>query len=81
MKALIVNFIGGPRTRVAREAVVRPLGGYKGSLVNRKAVWPDPRSGTRFIGKVVDAHGKGGYRVRFRRGLPGWALGGEVEIA
>ena len=81
MKASIVNFIGGPRTRVAREAIVRLLREYKGSLVNRKAVWLDPRSGTRFIGKIVDTHGESGYRVRFRRGLPGWALGGEVEIA
>lgn len=80
MKGVIVNFIGGPRTRVAREAVVRPLDEYKGSLVGRKVVWLDPRSGTRFIGKVVGMHGGSGYRVRFRRGLPGWALGGEVEI-
>lgn len=81
MKAVIVNFIGGPRTRIAREAVVRLIGECKGSLVGRKATWLDPRSGARFVGKVVDVHGRGGYRVRFRRGLPGWALGGEVEIA
>lgn len=79
MKAVIVNFFGGPRTRFARGAVMRPLGEHKGSPVGRKAVWLDPRSGTRFIGKVIDSHGSG-YRVRFRRGLPGWALGEEVEI-
>ena len=79
MKAVIVNFSGGPRTRFAKEAIVRLVGEQKGSVVGRKVVWFDSRSGTRFLGKVVNLHGVG-YRVRFRRGLPGWALGEGVEI-
>jgi large subunit ribosomal protein L35Ae len=36
---------------------------------------------TRIVGKIVDLHGKKGLvRARFRRGLPGQALGTTVEL-
>ncbi|MDI6805626.1 MAG: 50S ribosomal protein L35ae, partial [Candidatus Bathyarchaeia archaeon] len=35
----------------------------------------------KFVGKIVALHGKKGLvRVRFRRGLPGQALGTKVEL-
>lgn len=80
MKAVIVNFRGGFRTRYGREVIIRPLEEVKGSLVGRKAIWRNPHSGSWVIGKVIDTHGSGGYRVRFRLGLPGWAIGSELEI-
>jgi ribosomal protein L35AE/L33A len=81
MKALIINFRGGFRTRYEREAIIRPLGEVKGPLVGRKVAWHNPHSGSRVLGKIVAAHGSRGYRARFRVGLPGWAIGSEVEVS
>jgi len=80
MKAVIVNFRGGPRTRYNREVIIRPLGKVEGTLIGRKVIWRDAQSGGRIIGKIVGAHGSDGYRARFSKGLPGWAIGSEVEI-
>jgi len=80
MKAVIVNFRGGPRTRYNREVIIRPRGKIGGTLIGRKVIWRDQRFGSRIIGKIVDAHGNDGYRARFPKGLPGWAIGSEVEI-
>jgi len=49
-------------------------------LIGRKVIWRNPRSGSWIIGKIVDIHGSDGYRARFPKGLPGWAIGSEVEI-
>ena len=81
MNAIIINFRGGFRTRYEREVIIRPLGEVKGSLVGRKVVWRNPHSGSKVLGKVVCAHGGRGYRARFRLGLPGWAIGSEVEVS
>jgi ribosomal protein L35AE/L33A len=64
MKAITVNFRGGPRTRHNRDIIIRPIDKFEGAL----------------IGKKVGTHGSEGYRVRFTRGLPGWAIGSEVEV-
>ncbi|MCS7131128.1 MAG: 50S ribosomal protein L35ae [Hadesarchaea archaeon] len=80
MRAVIVNFRGGLRTRYGREVIIRPLGDVEGPLIGRKAIWRNPHSGSQVIGRVIDTHGGGGYRVRFRLGLPGWAIGSELEI-
>jgi ribosomal protein L35AE/L33A len=80
MKAVIVNFRGGPRTRYNREVIVRPRAKIEWSLIGRKVIWRDERFSNRIIGKIVDAHGGDRYRARFSKGLPGWAIGSEVEI-
>jgi len=80
MKAVIVNFRGGPRTRYNREVIIRPLGKAERNLIGVKVIWRDTRSGGRIIGKIADTHGSDGYRARFPKGLPGWAIGSEVEI-
>jgi len=81
MKAVIVNFRGGPRTRYNREVIIRPRGKVERTLIGEKVIWRDPRFGSRIIGKIVDAHGSDGYRARFPKGLPGWAIGSEVEVS
>jgi len=80
MKAVIVNFRGGPRTRHNREVIIRPKGKVERNLIGVKVIWRDTRSGSRIIGKIVDAHGSDCYRARSPKGLPGWAIGSDVEI-
>jgi ribosomal protein L35AE/L33A len=50
-------------------------------LIGAKVIWRNTQSEGRMIGKIVDTHGSDGYRARFRKGLPGWAIGSEVEVS
>ena len=48
--------------------------------IGRKAVWQS-QTGKKLVGKIVSTHGKGGILLtRFRKGLPGQAIGATVEI-
>ena len=50
-----------------------------GQLIGRKVVWKEGKN--KFIGKIVGLHGKRGLvRARFRKGMPGQALGTSVEL-
>jgi len=50
-----------------------------GQLIRRKVVWNQGDS--KFIGKIVGVHGKKGVvKVKFRKGVPGKALGTTVEL-
>jgi ribosomal protein L35AE/L33A len=80
MKAVIVNFRGGLRIRYNREVIIRPIGKVERALIGAKTIWRNTQSEGQMIGKVVDTHGNDGYRVRFSRGLPGWAIGSEIEV-
>lgn len=80
MRARITSFRGGLRTRREREVILRPLEEFPRSLVGKRVIWINPHSGSRFVGVVVAPHGSKHYRARFKVGLPGWAIGGEVEI-
>ena len=53
--------------------------GKAGRLIGRKVVWKDENN--RRMGKIVGFHGKNGtVRVRFKKGVPGQALGAMVEL-
>jgi len=79
----IVNYRIGPRTQNPRECIIQfpSINSDKeaAKLIGRKIAWP---IGERKIrGVIVDVHGrKGRVRARFRKGLPGHALGTMVEI-
>ncbi len=48
-------------------------------LIGRKVAWKSGKN--KIIGKIVDTHGnKGLVRAKFRKGLPGQALGTTVEL-
>lgn len=48
-------------------------------LVGRKVAWKSGKN--RIVGKIVALHGKKGLvRARFRKGVPGQALGTTVEL-
>ncbi len=50
------------------------------NLIGRKAVY-STSSGKKINGKIRNTHGNSGaVRVRFRKGLPGQAIGEEVKI-
>ena len=50
-----------------------------GQLIGRKVVWTEGKG--KIIGKIVGLHGKKGVvRAKFRKGVPGWALGTAVEL-
>ena len=51
-----------------------------GQLIGRKVVWKGENK--KLIGKIVGFHGKNGaVRVKFKKGVPGQALGTTVELA
>ena len=80
---VVESYRRGPGTQRSRECIVRFRGidspSEAARLVGRTVEW---RRGDVVIrGKVVSIHGRGGaVRVRFRRGLPGQALGTEVRL-
>ncbi|OGD54661.1 hypothetical protein A3K80_06570 [Candidatus Bathyarchaeota archaeon RBG_13_38_9] len=48
--------------------------------IGKKVIWRS-KSGKKLIGKVVKTHGRNGVLMsRFRKGLPGQAIGSLVEI-
>ncbi len=83
LTGFIVSYRMGPKTQRSKEYILK-FPNVKSSreaarLIGRKIAWP---VGERKIkGKIVALHGKKGLvRVRFRRGVPGQALGTRVEI-
>jgi large subunit ribosomal protein L35Ae len=50
-----------------------------GSLLGQKVVWKGEKK--ELVGKIIGFHGKKGtVRVKFRRGVPGQALGTTVKV-
>lgn len=48
--------------------------------IGRKVIWMT-KSGKKIVGKIVDVHGRAGVvRARFRKGLPGDAIGNKVAL-
>lgn len=82
-QGVVVNYRVGPKTQRPRECILR-FANVKTSdeasrLIGRKVAWPVGKR--KIVGKIVALHGrKGLVRARFRRGLPGQALGTLVEI-
>ena len=79
----IVNYRVGPKTQRPRECLVKfpnvDSAEEASRLIGRKVAWPAEER--RIIGKIVATHGtKGLVRVRFRKGVPGQALGTYVRI-
>ena len=83
IRGVVVSHRRGPKTQKPRECLIKFTGvesaGEAGQLIGRKIAWPIGER--RCIGKIVSVHGKKGLaRARFRKGLPGDALGSLVEI-
>lgn len=83
VQGLIVNYRVGPKTQRSKECIIRFVHvssvSEVGRLVGRKVVWKVGKN--KIVGKIVALHGnKGLVRARFRRGVPGQALGTTVEL-
>ncbi len=84
MKGTILSYRGGRRTQKVNQLIVMPENSPEKEkalkLIGGKVEWTTP-SGKKIVGKVTRLHGsKGAVVVRFNKGLPGQALGTEVEI-
>ena len=82
-KGVVVSFRRGPKTQKPKEYLIQFSGvksvGEAGQLIGRKVAWP--LGERKCVGKIVSLHGKNGLvRARFRKGVPGQALGSLVEI-
>jgi len=84
MKGYILSFRRGAvqdeRTVILE---IESVDSYKraASLIGRKVVWRHPGKGFEVRGKILRLHGRRGrVLVRFRRRLPGQAVGTQVHI-
>jgi len=83
VQGVITNYRLGPKTQKPKECIIRfahvAAVSEAGRLVGRKVACQ--RGKSRIIGKIVALHGKKGLvRARFRKGVPGQALGTTVEL-
>ncbi len=84
MKGVIVNYRRGRHTFNPYQMIVK-IEGIKNredaeKLIGKIVVWKTP-SGKEIKGKITAPHGnKGAVRVRFEKGMPGQAIGAEVEV-
>ena len=78
-----MNYRIGIRTQMSNECLVQFTGvisaAQAGRLFGKKVLWKGKNK--EFAGKVVGSHGKNGaVRVKFKKGVPGQALGTNVEL-
>jgi large subunit ribosomal protein L35Ae len=79
----IMNYRIGIRTQMSRECLIQftdvVSAVQAGQLMGQKVVWKGENK--KHIGKIVGFHGKKGtVRVKFKKGVPGQALGTTVEL-
>jgi large subunit ribosomal protein L35Ae len=79
----IVNYRTGIKTQNTKECLIQfahiNSASLAGQLIQRKVVWKQGNS--KLIGKISGAHGKNGVvKVKFQKGVPGQALGTNVEL-
>lgn len=79
-----MNYRGGVNTQNTHQMILEVEGvstkDDAEKLAGKAVEWTTP-SGKKIVGKVTKPHGnKGAVRVRFEKGLPGQALGTEVEV-
>jgi large subunit ribosomal protein L35Ae len=79
----IMNYRTGPRSQMSRECLIQfaniDSSAQAGQFVGRRVMWKGEKS--KLIGKIVGLHGKkGAVRAKFKKGVPGQALGTTVEL-
>ena len=78
-----MNYRIGIRTQSSRECLIQfanvDSAAQAGRLLGQKVIWKGENK--KLIGKIVGFHGKNGVvKVRFKKGVPGQALGTTVEL-
>ncbi len=79
----IINFRIGIRTQMSRECLIQFIGvvssSQAGQLIGKKVLWKSKNK--EHAGKIVGLHGKSGaVKVKFKKGIPGQAVGTIVEL-
>lgn len=79
----ILNYRIGIRTQFSRECLIQFSNvdsvAQAGPLIGHKVAWRGDNK--KSVGKIVGFHGKNGVvRVKFKKGVPGQALGSKVEL-
>ncbi len=79
----IVSYRTGPKTQRSKECILKfpkiTSPGEAARLIGRKVAWPVGEHKVR--GKIMTLHGKSGMVVaRFRKGVPGQAIGTPIEV-
>jgi len=79
----IVNYRIGIRTQMPKWCLIKFAHANSiseaGQLIGRKVIWREGKN--KFIGKILGLHGKKGVvKAKFRKGVPGHALGTTVEL-
>ena len=82
-QGVIVSCRRGSKTQNPKEYILRFSGieslSEAAQLISLKVAWPVKKHKVR--GRIVAVHGKNGLvRARFKKGMPGQALGSPVEI-
>lgn len=78
-----MNYRIGIRTQMSNECLIQFTNitstAQAGQLIGKKVLWKNENK--QFIGKIIDFHGKKGtVRVKFKKALPGQAIGTSVEL-
>jgi len=79
----ILNYRIGIRTQMSHECLIQfadvVSAAQLGRFIGRKVVWKGENKD--ISGKIVGFHGKNGVvRVKFKKGLPGQAIGTNVQL-
>ena len=81
--ARVMNYRIGIRTQASRECLLQfantETQAQAGKFIGQKVLWKNEKSS--LSGRIVGFHGKNGVVIaRFKKGLPGQAIGTTVEI-
>src|SRR4030042_741280 len=73
----IMNYRIGIRTQMTSECLIQFA--HAGQFIGKRVVWKGVNKN--LMGRIVGFHGRNGVvRARFKRGVPGQALGTTVEL-
>ena len=83
-KGVVVNYRGSHKTQYPKQMIIKVLTAENkeqaAKFTGKKIIWKSP-AGKEITGTIAQPHGvKGCVRVHMDKGLPGQALGSEVEI-
>ena len=83
-KAVFTGYTGGLRTQRNKQILVNidriDTSDKAAKYIGRKVVWRSQKGNT-LIGKIIGVHGRNGVlKARFKKGLPGQAMGTELEV-
>lgn len=83
LQGVVINYRVGPKSQASRECILRfsRVSSIAGAcrLIGKRVVWR--KNEGNIVGEIIALHGKKGFvRAKFRKGLPGQALGSSVEL-